>query len=102
LTTVCTPLPKWNLLYHTVINSRVPENIESVKEEILAKHPDAGVTVLAGEFSKVSGEPPGMLLINTSSRPHCDLISSKMPALAFWSDTAFLKISDHNADGLMY
>ncbi len=37
--------------FHTVINSRVPENIESVKEEILAKHPDAGVTVLAGDMS---------------------------------------------------
>lgn len=58
--------------FHTVINSRVPENIESVKEEILAKHPDAGVTVLAGDMSTRRQEP------------------------------AFLKRSDHNADGLMY
>ncbi|KXZ17007.1 SDR family oxidoreductase [Bacillus nakamurai] len=37
--------------FAVVINSRVLENIEPVKEDILAKHPEASVTVLAGDMS---------------------------------------------------
>lgn len=37
--------------FSLVINSRNLDNIESVKEDILAKHPEASVIVLAGDMS---------------------------------------------------